>query len=78
MVSSIAALMWESWRGRNLMLFEDETPHAVMLAAGFMKYVHDYSVYAARVMQNAPIGGTGSSPTIATSGVRLVAGRIKA
>ncbi|XP_021723114.1 uncharacterized protein LOC110690559 [Chenopodium quinoa] len=57
----MAALMWASWRCRNLWIFDGEEPDVVMLAAGYCKLVQDYEEYASKVFKPSVQQVQGSS-----------------
>ncbi|XP_021762242.1 uncharacterized protein LOC110727014 [Chenopodium quinoa] len=61
----MAALMWAAWRGRNLTLFQGENPNGVMLAADFVRLVHDFNTYAKRVLPAPPSAGQPQQATCA-------------
>lgn len=65
-VGKMAALMWASWRCRNLLFFENERPHFVMLAAGFVRMVEEYNAYSSKVHRPMSI-------SFGTDGVRTQA-----
>uniref|UniRef100_A0A803LSC1 Reverse transcriptase zinc-binding domain-containing protein n=1 Tax=Chenopodium quinoa TaxID=63459 RepID=A0A803LSC1_CHEQI len=44
-IRTLAALMWASWRCRNVHIFENQQPDAVKMASGFCKMVSDYMQY---------------------------------
>ncbi|XP_021734136.1 uncharacterized protein LOC110700860 [Chenopodium quinoa] len=48
-LSTMAALMWAAWRCRNLTIFKNERPNAMLLAVGYCRLVHDYQSYAKNV-----------------------------
>ncbi|XP_021758506.1 uncharacterized protein LOC110723456 [Chenopodium quinoa] len=45
-LSTLATLLWAAWRCRNLIIFENERPNVVLLAARYCRLVHDYHSYA--------------------------------
>uniref|UniRef100_A0A803MPA1 Uncharacterized protein n=1 Tax=Chenopodium quinoa TaxID=63459 RepID=A0A803MPA1_CHEQI len=50
----MSALMWASWRCRNLTMLDNELPDVVMLAAGYCKLGQDYEDYASKFFK--PVG----------------------
>uniref|UniRef100_A0A803LGE7 CCHC-type domain-containing protein n=1 Tax=Chenopodium quinoa TaxID=63459 RepID=A0A803LGE7_CHEQI len=52
-LSTMAALMWAAWRCRNLTIFENERPNAILLAAGYCRLVHDYQSYAKKCVSQS-------------------------
>uniref|UniRef100_A0A803MT21 Uncharacterized protein n=1 Tax=Chenopodium quinoa TaxID=63459 RepID=A0A803MT21_CHEQI len=55
-LSTFAALAWASWTSKNKSIHEQESHNPRMLAAGFVRYVHDYNLYSGAVVQDS--GGT--------------------
>uniref|UniRef100_A0A803MQJ4 RNase H type-1 domain-containing protein n=1 Tax=Chenopodium quinoa TaxID=63459 RepID=A0A803MQJ4_CHEQI len=45
----IGALLWASWRCRNLHIFEHSQPNVVMLAANYSNWVADHMLYATKL-----------------------------
>ncbi|XP_021734035.1 uncharacterized protein LOC110700740 [Chenopodium quinoa] len=68
----MATLMWAAWRCRNLIVFENETPNFVLLAAGFCKLVSDYDEYAKKVFLPIPQPSVGSSMRCGYAGLGVV------
>uniref|UniRef100_A0A803N6G3 Reverse transcriptase zinc-binding domain-containing protein n=1 Tax=Chenopodium quinoa TaxID=63459 RepID=A0A803N6G3_CHEQI len=65
----IDALLWASWRCRNLHIFEHTQPNAVMLAANYSNWVADHMLYAAKLSCQPHRTAEGSIVLAATKSV---------
>ncbi|XP_021731000.1 uncharacterized protein LOC110697905 [Chenopodium quinoa] len=52
-ITIMATLMWAAWRCRNVMVFENSEPDAVMVEMGYCNYVAEYAGYTRRVSRQA-------------------------
>ncbi|XP_021729845.1 uncharacterized protein LOC110696818 [Chenopodium quinoa] len=66
-VRQMITLMWVAWRCRNLVVFEGECSHPVVIAAGFLRMVMEYNSYAQRVFKPCVMPAQGLSATRWTS-----------
>lgn len=57
----LASLMWDVWRCRNLIFFDNDKPNFVMIAAGFKRLVEEYQEYSKKVFASGMAGSTRTS-----------------
>ncbi|KAL2936773.1 Protein translocase subunit SecA, partial [Bienertia sinuspersici] len=58
---SFSALAWAAWTSRNKSIFENENHDPMLLAVGYIRYVHDHELYVVKVIHRAKVGTVGSA-----------------
>ncbi|XP_021770427.1 uncharacterized protein LOC110734567 [Chenopodium quinoa] len=57
-LTKVATLCWAAWRCRNMAMFEESSPNAVMLATNFCKWSEDHFVYKQRVQHTTVVNSS--------------------